>query len=147
MFFIGISSTVIIATVGAQTLIAAGKDSLVLRGVRYTISNMIPIVGGVLSGTLSTILSGVKLLSGAVGIFSVIAIITVTGAPLLTFLYYRVCISFCSILVSFFGSVSGERFFEGLRGGVDLIISVIGSVSVIYILEIVTVVGCAMGVG
>ncbi|MBQ3015380.1 MAG: hypothetical protein IJD79_01215 [Clostridia bacterium] len=136
-FFIGLVCAIIVAVFGAQTFVSASRDSLALRSAKYALSGMIPIVGGTVSGTLSLLISGVRLLSGTIGVISVIALLSLMGAPLVSLLFYRFCIGACITLTSFSGAVFGERFFSSVRGAVDCLIAVLTSSSLVYILEII----------
>ncbi len=136
-FLIGLVCALIVAVFGAQTFISASRDGLALRSAKYAISGMIPIVGGTVSGALSLLISGVRLLSGTVGIISVIVLLSIMGAPLVLLLFYRFCIGACITLTSFAGALFGERFFSSVRGAVDCLIAVLASSILVYILEII----------
>ena len=51
----------------AQNLLASRADSLAMRSGRYAIGQMIPVVGGALSGSLDTLAAGVGMLRGLAG--------------------------------------------------------------------------------
>ena len=136
---IGISSLIVVSTLACQTLITAAADSTLQKGARYAISNMIPIVGGVVSGALSTLISGVKLLSGTVGVLSCVALLSVMGAPLVKLLFLRFCVGTCITVTSFSGGSFGERFFTSLRSAIDTVVAILASSLLIYVLEIIIV--------
>lgn len=136
-FLIGIASLIIVATLGVQTLVTVSSDSFAVRSARYAISGMIPIVGGTVSGALTMLISGVKLLSGSIGAVSVISLLSIMGIPLIELLLYRLCIGACVILTSFSGASFGERFFSGLKGALDCLIAVLSSSLLVFILEII----------
>ena len=146
-FLIGIVSMLIVATLGAQTLISSSRDGLALRSAKYALSGMIPIVGSTVSGTLSLLISGVKLLSGTIGVLSVIALLSFMGAPLITLLFYRFCVGACITLTSFSGASGGERFFSSLRGAVDCLIAVLVCSLLVFILEIIILVAVIGNIG
>ena len=136
-FLIGITSLIIVATLGVQTLITVSADSFAVRSARYAISGMIPIVGGTVSGALTMLISGVRLLSGSVGAVSVISLLSIMGIPLIELLLYRMCMGACVILTSFSGASFGERFFGGIKGALDCLIAVLASSLLVFILEII----------
>jgi stage III sporulation protein AE len=127
----------IVAILGAQTFITAASDSLAIRGAKYAISGMIPVVGGTVSGVLGMLISGVKLLSGSIGAISVAVLLSFMGAPLIQLLFYRLCIGACVIITSFSGASFGERFFSSVKGAIDCLIAVLTSSLMIFILEII----------
>lgn len=50
-----------------QSMLAGKADTLGMRGIKYAVGNMIPVVGGAIAGTLSTVGVGVELLRGVCG--------------------------------------------------------------------------------
>lgn len=136
-FLIGITSLLIVATLGAQTLITAARESVAVKGAKYAISGMIPVVGGAVSGTLTMLISGVKMLSGSIGVTAVSVLLSFMSVPLIQLLFYRICMGACVILTSFSGASFGERFFTSVKGAIDCLIAVLTSSLLIFILEIV----------
>jgi len=144
-FLIGLSSLVIVGVLGAQTVIAVSTDNLAIKSAKYALSGMIPVVGGTVSGALSTIISGVKLLSGTVGSVSAVALVTVVASPLIRLLFLRFCLFLAITVSSFSGGAFAERFFTSVRGALDTLIAVLVSSSLIYLLEIVIVTASVRG--
>ena len=144
-FLIGLSSLVIIAIVGMQTVIAVSADNLALKSAKYAVSGMIPVVGGTVSGALSALISGVKLLSSSIGTVSVVALLSVVGVPLIRLLFYRFCLFLCITVSSFSGASFGSKFFTSVRSSLDTLIAVLVSSSMIYILETVIITGSIRG--
>lgn len=144
-FFIGISSLVIIAVVGMQTVVAVSADNLALKSAKYAISGMIPVVGNTVSGALSALIAGVKLLSSSVGAVSVIALLSAFGAPLIRLLFYRFALFLCITVTSFSGGGFGAKFFTSVRGALDTLIAVLASSSLIYIFEVIIITGSIKG--
>ena len=144
-FLIGLSSLIIVGIVGMQTVIAVCADNLALKSAKYAISGMIPVVGGTVSGTLSALIGGVKLLSASIGCVSVIALVSVVAAPLLKLLFFRLCLGACISIASFSGGSFGARLFGSLRSSLDTLIAVLASSSLIYILETVIITSSIRG--
>ncbi len=136
-FIIGFISVIIVATLGTQTIIASSHDGLTLRSAKYALSGMIPIVGSTVSGALSLLISGAKLLSGTIGITTVAVLFYFMGSPLIMLLFYRFCIGACITLTSFSGASAGERFFSSMRGAIDCLIAVLAFSLMIFIFEII----------
>ena len=144
-FLIGLSSLVIVATLGVQTVISVSVDNLATKSAKYALSGMIPVVGGVVSGALGALISGVKLLSSTVGVVSVVAILSVISLPLIKLLFFRFCLFVCITVSSFSGGSFGAKFFGSVRGALDTLIAVYASSSLIYVLEIIIVTGSIRG--
>lgn len=72
---LGVLTFVLTLCLSAQNLIAARADSVAMRSGRYAIGQMIPVVGGALSGSLDTLAAGVGLLRGVSGVCGVILLL------------------------------------------------------------------------
>lgn len=135
-FIIGAVSLVIGGTLALQTTLSVSRDTLALRGAKYAISGMVPVVGGVISGSLSTLISGVKLLSSAIGTLSVLTVVSFMGMPLLSLFIYRAALGACATLSSYFAADLGQRFFEAARGAVDCLVAIVATSLLLYVLEL-----------
>ncbi len=144
-FLIGLSSVVITAVVGMQTAVSVSVDNLALKSARYAVSGMIPVVGGAVSGALSTLIAGVKLLSSSVGAVSLAALLSALGLPLLRLLFYRFALFLCITVSSFSGGSLGARLFTSVRGALDTVIAVLASSALVYVLEAVILTSCIRG--
>ena len=136
-FVMGAATVVLLATVGLQSVITSAKDTLAIRSAKYAISGMIPAVGGTISATLSTLITGASVMMSTMGAASVAALAVTMGTPLVSLLIYRfaiqLCISFCGLV----GAGFAERFLESLRSSLDCILGVLCSSLIIFILEVV----------
>jgi stage III sporulation protein AE len=138
-FLVGLSSLVIVAIFGAQTFIAVSADNLALKSAKYAVSGMIPVVGGAVSGTLSALISGVKLLSATVGTVSVFALLFVVITPVAKLLFLRLCLWVSISVASFSGGGAGVRLFTSLRSALDTLVAILVSSSLVCLLEVIIV--------
>ena len=51
-----------------------------MKAAKFTISNMVPVVGGVISDTAETLLAGASVLRNAAGVFGMLAVIGICGS-------------------------------------------------------------------
>lgn len=136
-FLMGAASVILLATVGLQSVIASAKDTLAVRSAKYAISGMIPAVGGTISSTLSTLISGASVMMSTMGAASVAALSLTMGKPLAVLLLYRFAIQLCIGFSSLFGSVFAEKLFESFRSSLDSVLVALCSTLIIFILEVV----------
>lgn len=74
-FIYGLCSTLLMASLSAQSVLASASDSAGARAVKFVAGNMIPVVGGTVGETLRTLAASVKLLRGSVGVAGMIAVV------------------------------------------------------------------------
>lgn len=87
---LGVLTLVLTLSLSAQNLIASRADSLAMRSGRYAIGQMIPVVGGALSGSLDTLAAGLGLLRGLAGTCGVILLLLCCLPMLLRMLILRI---------------------------------------------------------
>ena len=144
-YLIGFSSLIIAGVLGIQTVIAVSADNLALKSAKYTLCGMIPIVGSTVSGALSTLIAGVKLLSVNVGAVSVVAMLSLVCRPLVRLLFFRFSLSLSMNVASLSGGGFGARLFSSLRGALDTVTAVFASSVLIYLLEIIIITSSIRG--
>lgn len=73
-FIFGLCSTLLMASLSAQNILAAAGDNAGARAVKFVAGNMIPVVGSTVGETLRTLATSVKLLRSTVGVAGIIAV-------------------------------------------------------------------------
>ena len=81
-----------------QSLLISKADTLSMRGVKYAVGNMLPVVGGAVSGTLGSVAAGVSLLRGIAGVSGVILLALLLLPTLVQLLLYHACYRFTSTI-------------------------------------------------
>ncbi len=144
MWLLGISTTVILAAVSMQSMIAGAADSAYLRAAKYAASGMIPVVGSTVSSALATLSGGLSYVKSAVGISAVFIIISVSLSPLISLLLHRLAFSVSISFLEYMESSGGVRVFSAFRAALDALISVYVISIIIYISEIIVFIKCGV---
>lgn len=63
---------ILLATISAQSVLGARRDSLAMKSVRFTVGSAVPVLGGSVSELTSAVGNGVSYLRGTVGICAVL---------------------------------------------------------------------------
>ena len=134
---LGIMTTLLAGTLALQTLIGSAKDSLALRGVKYAVSGMIPIVGGSISSAISALVAGVNLAKGTAASAAIFVLISIIGAPLTELLLFRFAFSLCLAFLKMTGGALGVKTLSSAASAFDALISVFAFSGVVLILEVV----------
>ncbi len=74
---IGIAAAIFSGFMTLKNIISGSADSLAAKGVRLAASTFVPVVGGALSEAYSAVSGSISLLRGAVGIYGIVAVISV----------------------------------------------------------------------
>ena len=134
-WFLGMVTTLLVGSLSLQTVLASAQDSAAMRGVKYLASGMIPVVGGTVSGALSTLASGMAYVKGVVGVGSVWVLAIIFLPPLLTLLLYRLALTLAVSITEGVGADSEP--FSSLRFALDTLIAVYSLSVLVYIFEVI----------
>lgn len=86
---LGLLMFVFSIALSVQSVLASRADNLAMRGVKYAVGNMIPMVGGAVSGALGTVAAGVSLLRGLCGVSGVVLVMLLLLPTLVQLLLFR----------------------------------------------------------
>ena len=132
---IGICTTVIAASFSLQTMIAGAADSAAMRAAKYT-AGLIPVVGGTVSGALSTLAAGLSYAKGIIGAGAIAVMLSMMLSPLILLLLYRFALlasqTLCELLTV--GTIS--KAISAFRFSLDSLIAVYALSAIIYVFEI-----------
>ena len=121
------------AIVSLTGILSGTADAAALKGVKSAISVLVPVVGGIISGAADTVLSGASLLKHAVGIFGMLAVISICLLPFLklgiSWLLFRGISAISSMLGS---SLTG--LLDAISSMMGVLVGMIGSCAWIVLL-------------
>lgn len=130
-----------------QSVLTSRADTLGMRGVKYAVGNMIPVVGGAVAGTLGTVAAGVSLLRGVCGVSGIILIALLLLPALVQLLLLRATLRLAatvSTLLSCDGEARLLSEMASLHGYLAAAVSICG---VTFILGLTLMVQSAVAVG
>jgi stage III sporulation protein AE len=108
-------------------VIAGSADAVATRLVKTTLSSALPVVGSILSDVAGTLAAGVSALRGAIGVFGMLAVLSVCLAPFLRlgaqYLIYKAA---AAVATSISGSRMGDLI-DGLGTAFGMALSLAGS--------------------
>ncbi len=135
----GIATAVISGLFALQTSVAAARDGATVRALKYAVNNSIPVVGGAVSGTLSTLVGGLGYAMGIIGGGGVAVMLSIALSPLVKLLLYRFAFFVVGIFLDCFPTNEGTRCINAIAGGLDALIAVLSLSVAVYLLEAVVV--------
>lgn len=135
LWILGLCATLFAAALTFQSVLSAAADDTAQRAVRYAASGMIPLVGGAVSGALSTLMGSLSYVRSVVGVGGAAALLSL-GLPFLVRLFaYRLCLDGACLFARFCGS--SDRSLPALRGALDCLIGVCVFCLMLYFLQTV----------
>ncbi len=147
LFAAGILSTLLTASLALQTGLSAASDGVALKTAKTALSGMIPVVGGTVSGTLSTVSGSLLLLRRSVGVGAVYALLLLVLPTLIRLLLFRFSYSLSAAVARAFSLSSTERLLGEFRAVSDLLLASLAMGAAVFFIAVGVLVRCAPSVG
>ena len=128
---------------GTQTLFASAADSLSLRSVKLAVGNMIPVVGGTVSGALGTLLTSVGYLRSLVGGAATASLFVILLPPLLHLFFVRLSFSLAGDAAGIVGSGNGKRILSDFVSVFDILLATLALSALSLLLLVAALLKCA----
>lgn len=131
----------------AQSVLTGRADTLAMRGVKYAVGNMLPVVGGAVSGSLGTVMAGVELLRGVCGVAGVILVALLLLPTLVQLLLFRAMFRLATTMATLLGCDGEARLMEEIASLYGYIAAAVSVCSVMFIIALAIFIhsGTAMG--
>ncbi len=122
-WILGFLSMLFSAVLGLQSALAQAADNLALRTGRFLVSSGLPIVGGLASEAMGSVLSALKVVKGSLG-FAAVAVLTITFLPMIVqCLGCYVAYALGGAAAKAFGLGRAGKVLEGMSQAVGLCLS------------------------
>lgn len=82
-WLLGVSFTVFLGAMSLQGVCSASLDGVVIRAAKYAVDNFVPVVGGMFSDTMDTLVGCTLIVKNALGVCAVLALLGVLLGPLM----------------------------------------------------------------
>lgn len=132
-----------LAYVGYLTVsgvVAGTADAVAVKAAKFTVSSMVPVVGGILSDAAETVLAGAGLLKNAVGVFGMLVILSMCIVPFLQlgvhYLAYKLTAALAATVAE--GRISG--LIDSIGGAFGLILGMTGASALLLLVSMVSAV-------
>ena len=125
---------------------AKAFNSVAVKGLKFAMGSLVPVVGGILSDTVDTVLSGANLLKNAVGTAGVVALFGVVFTPLLKILIMMLLLKAVAAIIEPFSEKRTVNMLLAVSDTIKTIFSMVVTASLLFIISIVIIL-LSSGVG
>jgi len=126
--------TLFTALLTLKSLFSSSVDNVSSRAVRYTMSSFVPVVGGALSEAYRTVHGSVGILKSGVGVFVIIAIVTVFIPVLIRLLVWLFTVNMCKSFSEATSLHSPTLMLSSISTVLSLLLSVIFCIIALFII-------------
>ncbi len=141
-WLLSLSLTVFLGLLSIQTAVNADADSAGLRTIKFVLSSIIPVTGGALSESMTTLTSSLKLLRSSVGMYGVAAL-GISALPLvLELLLWRLSLYLATAVGELFGVKEGVNILKCADCVVATLVGIILFTASLFIISLAVVTNC-----
>ena len=126
-------------------VIAGTTDALTVKAAKFTMSSMVPVVGGILSDAAETVLAGAGILKNTVGVFGMLVVIGICLVPFLQLGFHYLTYKVASALSA---ALSGSRvaaLIDQIGGAFGLVLGMTGACALLLLISMISAVSAAGG--
>lgn len=137
--------TIFVSLAGLKSIASSGADGLSVKVSKFAASNLVPIVGGILSESVETVMNCSVLIKNSVGILGIIFLVFISLTPILKLgamlIIFRITAAICE-------PVSNPKTVACLSGIADstaVLFSILVAVTVMFIIIITILINAGNG--
>ena len=109
-------------------------DAVALKGIKFSVGSLVPVVGGLLTETVETVLSGTQLMKNTVGTAGIITIITICAVPIIKIFAIRIFIELCSAATEVLSDKRITDMLKDISSSVSLVLAMVFTSSMLFII-------------
>ncbi|MBE6574872.1 MAG: hypothetical protein E7654_01195 [Ruminococcaceae bacterium] len=145
-FSLALFGTVFAAVFGAQTLLAAGADSISARTVKFAVGTAFPVIGGVIGDSVRTVAAGLGYLRDTVGLLGILLTLLPLAAPLLTLFLHRAVLLIGGAAAELLGCGEEQKMLEEYASVSGLLLAMVAGAAVCFIYVLIIFVRISLAV-
>lgn len=143
-WLMGISMTVLVLTfssyISITGAIGASADAMAIKTVRTVISNILPVVGGMLSDAASTVLASANVIKTSAGALSLVAICAMCAGPFIMLSIKMLLFKLAAAASDMVPDIRLSGFINDIGTALSFLLGLLGSVSIILFISIMSVI-------
>ena len=109
-------------------------DAVALRTVKFAVGSFVPVVGGILSDAVETVLGGTQLMKNAVGTAGLICISAVCIVPILKILAILIMLHICAAAAEPLADKRVMLMLKDIASSVSLVLGMVVTASMLFII-------------
>ncbi len=136
MWILSLSLTLFLGLLSIQTTVNASADGLGVKALKFMLGSFVPVAGGALSESLTTLTASIKLLKSSVGIYGVVAIALINLPVILELVIWRIVVFVLSAVSELFGIKTGVPLLKSVDSVLAVLIGVVLFIAALFIISL-----------
>ena len=134
-FVMGFIMTIFLGLLSLQSIVGASADTLGVKAAKFMVSNFIPVIGGAVADTYTTVKNSLGLLRGGVGFFGIAVIFLMILPPLMEVIAMRLIFIAAGVVSDLFGVSQVKILLKNTNWILSTIFSILVAFSVMLIIS------------
>ena len=144
---LGLVMFLLTLALSTQSVLVGRADTLGMRGVKYAVGNMIPVVGGAVAGTLSAVGTGIGLLRGVCGVAGIILVALLLLPTLVELLLLGATLRLAATVASMLACDGEARLLEDMASLHGYLAAAVSVCSVTFVIALALLIHSGAAVG
>lgn len=136
VFIMSLSATVFVTMLSLKGMLAASADTVTVRGIRFLIGNMIPVVGGAVSDAYQSIIGTLSLVKNTVGVFAIAAVAVINLPVIAECVMWVFSLNLLALLGDIFSQSSLCSLFRSISSAVVLLCVTVVLETLVFLLSV-----------
>ena len=134
-FVMGFIMTIFLGLLSLQSIVGASADTLGVKAAKFMVSNFVPVIGGAIADTYTTVKNSLGLLRGGVGFFGIAVIFIMIIPPLIELAAMKLMFMAAGVVSELFGVSQVKILLKNTNWILSTIFSILVSFSVMLIIS------------
>lgn len=134
-----------IAYLNISGAIAGSTDATTVKAAKFTVSNMVPVVGGILADAAETVLVGASMLRNAIGVFGMLAVLAMCLLPFLHLGAHYLAYKGTSALAATVADSRTAGLIDAIGSAFGLVLAMTASCAMLLIISMVSAISMVTG--
>lgn len=134
-----LATTVMLAVLGAQTLINGSADSVSAKTLKFIVGTTVPVIGNAVSEALMTVKGCVKLLGSSVAVYGILAVALIFLPLVIELLLWRIVLLVTASVGEMLSNNQAANLLRSVDSAVSVVLGVMIFVGLLFIIAITTV--------
>ncbi len=136
--------TIFVAFAGLKSIASSGADGLTIKLTKFASSNLIPVVGSILSDSVETVMNCSALIKNSVGVIGVIIVFFITAMPLIkiiaSLLVFRITAAICEPI----GVKGIVECITSMANGISMAFSMLAAIEVMFVMVLTIIINISV---
>lgn len=125
--------------------IAGSADATTIKAAKFTVSNMVPVVGGILSDAAETVLAGASMLRSAIGVFGMFTVLAMCLMPFLHLGAHYLAYKATSALAATVADARTAGLIDAIGSAFGMVLGMTASCAMLLIISMVSAIAMVTG--